>query len=96
MAKSLVVVESPAKAKTIAGYLGSGFVVEACMGNVRDLPSGADEIPATHKDKPWARLGVDTEGNFEPPAPGSERYTTFRALAEEVMEVVPSASYQIG
>jgi DNA topoisomerase-1 len=59
MAKPLVIVESPAKAKTIAGILGRDFVVESSIGHVRDLPNGAAEIPESHRGKSWARLGVD-------------------------------------
>ena len=66
MAKALVIVESPAKARTISKYLGSDFEVESSIGHVRDLPSGADEIPAKYKKEPWARLGVDIEKGFEP------------------------------
>jgi len=62
----LVIVESPAKAKTIAGYLGKDFVVESSVGHVRDLPHNASEIPAKEKEKPWARLGVDVEDGFKP------------------------------
>jgi DNA topoisomerase-1 len=62
----LVIVESPAKAKTIAGYLGSGFVVESSVGHIRDLPDSAAEIPEQYKREPWARLGVDVEHDFEP------------------------------
>jgi DNA topoisomerase I len=62
----LVIVESPAKAKTIAGYLGSDFVVESSIGHIRDLPHNASEIPAKYKAEPWARLGVDVENDFEP------------------------------
>ena len=62
----LVIVESPAKARTIAGYLGPEFVVESSIGHVRDLPERAADIPAEHKGKPWARLGVDIERDFEP------------------------------
>jgi DNA topoisomerase I len=62
----LVIVESPAKARTIAGYLGPGFVVESSIGHVRDLPERAADIPAKYKKEPWARLGVDTENDFEP------------------------------
>jgi DNA topoisomerase-1 len=60
----LVIVESPAKAKTISGYLGPGYVVEASIGHVRDLPKNADEVPAGYKDRPWARLGVDVDNGF--------------------------------
>ncbi len=63
---SLVIVESPAKAKTLSRILGKGYTVEASYGHVRDLPQGADEIPARLKKKPWARLGVDVESGFEP------------------------------
>src|SRR6185503_6916178 len=64
--RRLVIVESPAKARTIAGYLGPGFVVESSIGHVRDLPERAADIPAKYKKEPWARLGVDTEHDFEP------------------------------
>jgi DNA topoisomerase-1 len=66
VAKRLVIVESPAKAKTIAGYLGPDFVVESSVGHIRDLPNNAAEIPAKLKGEPWARLGVDVEHDFEP------------------------------
>jgi len=64
--KKLVIVESPAKAKTIAGYLGRDYVVESSIGHIRDLPTSASEIPAAVKDKPWARLGVNVDEDFEP------------------------------
>ncbi|HUQ22797.1 MAG TPA: toprim domain-containing protein, partial [Gaiellaceae bacterium] len=66
MAKNLVIVESPAKAKTIAGYLGSDYVVESSIGHIRDLPNRASEIPEKFKKESWARLGVDVENGFEP------------------------------
>ena len=66
MPTKLVIVESPAKARTIAGFLGSGFVVESSVGHVRDLPRRAEEVPAAYKQEPWARLGVDTENDFKP------------------------------
>ncbi len=62
----LVIVESPAKAKTIGGYLGKGYTVEASIGHIRDLPRNAADVPAKYKGMPWARLGVDTEHDFEP------------------------------
>ncbi len=62
----LVIVESPAKAKTIAGYLGPGYIVESSIGHIRDLPNKAAEIPARYKDEPWARLGVNVDRDFEP------------------------------
>src|SRR3954462_2748267 len=64
--KKLVIVESPAKAKTIAGYLGRDYVVESSIGHIRDLPQSAADVPAKIKGEPWARLGVDVENNFTP------------------------------
>ena len=64
--KKLVIVESPAKAKTIAGYLGGDYVVESSIGHIRDLPTSASEIPAKVKDEPWARLGVNVDADFAP------------------------------
>jgi DNA topoisomerase-1 len=66
MPKRLVIVESPAKARTIAGYLGPDFVVESSVGHIRDLPDSAAEIPEKYKGEAWARLGVDVEHGFEP------------------------------
>jgi len=66
MSKRLVIVESPAKARTIAGYLGPEFVVESSVGHIRDLPDSAAEIPERYKGEAWARLGVDVEHGFEP------------------------------
>ncbi|HEY8534138.1 MAG TPA: type I DNA topoisomerase [Micromonospora sp.] len=60
----LVIVESPAKAKTISSYLGPGYIVEASMGHVRDLPRSAADVPAKYKKEPWARLGVDVNNGF--------------------------------
>ncbi|MCC7475963.1 MAG: type I DNA topoisomerase [Pirellulales bacterium] len=64
--KALVIVESPAKAKTIGKYLGPGYTVEASIGHVRDLPQGAAQIPAQYKGEPWANLGVNVNENFAP------------------------------
>jgi DNA topoisomerase I len=64
--KPLVIVESPAKAKTIAGFLGSDFVVEASIGHIRDLPRSAADVPAEHKGTAWAKLGVDVANDFAP------------------------------
>ena len=66
MGKALVIVESPAKARTIAGMLGPDFVVESSVGHIRDLPRGADEVPAAYKGEGWARLGVDVDNGFKP------------------------------
>jgi DNA topoisomerase-1 len=64
--KPLVIVESPTKAGKIAGYLGNGYVVEASVGHIRDLPRNAADVPAEHKGASWARLGVDVDNAFEP------------------------------
>ena len=64
--KKLVVVESPTKAKTIRRFLGRDFVVESCMGHVRDLPQSSREIPPDLKKEPWASLGVNVEDGFKP------------------------------
>ncbi len=64
--KGLVIVESPAKAKKIGGYLGRDYTVMASMGHVRDLPEGAADIPAELKKEPWATLGVNVDREFEP------------------------------
>ncbi len=63
---TLVIVESPTKAKTIKAFLPKGFVVEASMGHVRDLPNSASEIPAAQKSEKWAKIGVNTASDFEP------------------------------
>ena len=66
MAHTLVIVESPTKARTIRGFLPKDFKVEASMGHVRDLPNNAAEIPAAYKGEKWANLGVNTAQDFEP------------------------------
>ncbi|MCH9714908.1 MAG: type I DNA topoisomerase [Cyanobacteria bacterium] len=66
MGHTLVIVESPTKARTIRGFLPKDFRVEASMGHVRDLPNNASEIPAAHKGEKWANLGVNTTNAFEP------------------------------
>jgi DNA topoisomerase-1 len=75
----LVIVESPAKAKTIERFLGPDYRVVASYGHIRDLPASAKDIPARYKTKSWARLGVDTDGDFQPvyvvPA-SSKKYVT--------------------
>jgi DNA topoisomerase I len=63
--RRLVIVESPAKARTIAGYLGKGYVVESSIGHIRDMPDKAAEIPAKYRKEPWARLGVNVDHGFE-------------------------------
>jgi DNA topoisomerase-1 len=64
--RRLVIVESPTKANKIASYLGDGYVVESSRGHIRDLPTGAAEVPAKYKGEKWARTGVDVDNGFEP------------------------------
>src|SRR5687767_6846076 len=66
MAKTLVIVESPAKARTIERFLKGGYEVLASYGHVRDLPESADEIPDEIRKEKWGRLGVDTDKDFKP------------------------------
>ncbi|WP_371408233.1 type I DNA topoisomerase [Micromonospora zamorensis] len=87
----LVIVESPAKAKTISGYLGPGYVVEASFGHVRDLPRNAADVPAKYKKEPWARLGVDVDNGFEAlyvvSADRRQQISKLMKLAKEVDEI---------
>ena len=64
--KSLVIVESPAKARTIGRFLGPSYTIEASIGHVRDLPQGAKELPEQYKGEDWAYLGVNVRENFSP------------------------------
>ena len=66
MPKPLVIVESPAKARTISRFLGSGYQVEASIGHIRDLPESAADIPKSYKGKKWARTAVDVDNDFKP------------------------------
>jgi DNA topoisomerase-1 len=88
----LVIVESPAKAKTISGYLGPGYVVEASLGHIRDLPRNAADVPAKYKGEPWARLGVDVDNGFAAlyvvSADRKQQITKLRKLVGEVDELL--------
>lgn len=64
--KKLVIVESPAKARKIGGYLGDGYIVEASVGHIRDLPQRAADIPKEYKGIAWAKEGVNIEEDFAP------------------------------
>lgn len=64
--QKLVIVESPAKARTIGRYLGPNFVVEASIGHIRDLPQGAKECPEEYRKEEWSHLGVNVDNDFEP------------------------------
>jgi DNA topoisomerase-1 len=66
VSKRLVIVESPAKARTIKGFLGPEFEVESSIGHIRDLPERAADVPAAYKKEKWARLGVNVDNDFEP------------------------------
>src|ERR1051326_6345077 len=66
MPKTLVIVESPAKARTIERILKQGYEVRASYGHVRDLPESADEIPDEIRKKKWGRIGVDIDNDFKP------------------------------
>ena len=91
MSFKLVIVESPAKARTIAGYLGDGYVVESSVGHIRDLPRNAADVPPSMKQEPWARLGVDTENDFKPlyVVPGDKRQqvSKLKGLLKEADEL---------
>jgi len=91
MAKKLVIVESPAKARTIAGYLGDDYIVESSIGHIRDLPRSAADVPKSMKSEPWSRLGVDVDNDFKPlyvvPADKKKQVTKLRRLVKESDEV---------
>jgi DNA topoisomerase-1 len=92
MAKPLVIVESPAKARTLARFLGSKYRVEASYGHIRDLPESAAEVPAEIKGKSWGRLGVDTDGDFTPyyvvPADKKKNVTALKAAMKDASELI--------
>jgi DNA topoisomerase-1 len=92
MPKPLVIVESPAKARTLARLLGDEYRVEASIGHVRDLPDNASEVPAAIKDKPWGRMGVDVDNGFRPyyvvPRDKAGRIRDLRAAVKDVSEVL--------
>ncbi|HEU0288370.1 MAG TPA: type I DNA topoisomerase [Nocardioidaceae bacterium] len=89
--RRLVIVESPAKARTIAGYLGGDYVVESSIGHIRDLPHNASEVPAKYKGEPWARLGVNVEADFEPvyvvPKDKKQQITKLKKLLKDSDEL---------
>ena len=89
--KPLVIVESPAKAKTIAGFLGPSFVVESSIGHIRDLPRSAADVPESHKGLAWAKLGVDVDHGFTPlyvvAADKKAHITKLKGLMKEASEL---------
>lgn len=92
MGKSLVIVESPTKAKTIGKFLGKNFEVMASYGHVRDLPNNAAEIPAEVKKEKWSRLGVNVDKNFEPlyiiPEEKKKRVKELKTALKDASEVL--------
>jgi DNA topoisomerase I len=86
--KALVIVESPTKARTISNFLPKGFVVEASIGHIRDLPTSAKEIPADVKGEKWSRLGINVDSEFEPiyvvPAEKKKQVTKLKKLLKDV------------
>ncbi|MEX0677223.1 MAG: type I DNA topoisomerase [Pirellulales bacterium] len=89
--KSLVIVESPAKARTISKFLGRNFTVEASIGHVRDLPQGAKQIPAQYKGEDWAHLGVNVNSDFDPvyiiPPGKKAQVTKLKALLKDARDL---------
>ncbi len=89
--KSLVIVESPAKARTIGKFLGKDFAVEASIGHIRDLPQGAKEVPAKYKNEDWAYLGVNVDEDFTPiyviPSEKKKQVAKLRSAMKEAKDV---------
>ena len=85
--KALVIVESPAKARTISKFLGSNYTVEASIGHIRDLPQGSKEMPAEFKKEKWAYLGVNVNDNFKPvyivPSQKKQQVTKLKLLLKD-------------
>ena len=92
MGKTLVVVESPTKARTITKFFGSDYTVLASYGHVRDLPNNAAEIPEKYKKDKWTRLGVNTENDFEPlyiiPSSKKDRVKELKAALKDADELL--------
>ncbi len=88
---SLVIVESPAKAKKIAEFLGNGYIVESSIGHIRDLPGSAAEVPESHRGVAWAKLGVDVDNDFTPlyivAANKKAQVAKLRALVKDASEL---------
>ena len=92
MAKPLVIVESPAKARTLGRFLGNKYRVEASFGHIRDLPESAAEVPKEIKDKEWGRLGVDVDSDFVPyyvvPNDKKKQVTHLKAALKDASELL--------
>src|SRR6188768_981338 len=91
-AKPLVIVESPAKAKTLGRFLGNEYRVEASYGHIRDLPESAAEVPKEIKEKEWGRLGVDVDSDFTPyyvvPADKRKQVAHLKTAIKEASELL--------
>lgn len=83
----LLIVESPAKAKKIQGYLGNGWQVKASFGHVRDLPATKEDVPEKYAQEVWARLGINVNANYQP------LYVTIKAKAKAVRELKDAAKH---
>ena len=92
MPKPLVIVESPAKARTLSRFLGKDYRIEASYGHIRDLPDSAAEVPKDIKDKSWDRMGVDTDGDFTPhyvvPADKKKHVQALKDAMKDASEVI--------
>jgi DNA topoisomerase-1 len=92
MAKPLVIVESPAKARTLGRFLGNRYRVEASYGHIRDLPESAAEVPKDIKDKEWGRLGVDVDRDFTPyyvvPSDKKKQVAHLKTAVKEASELL--------
>ncbi|WP_295817501.1 type I DNA topoisomerase [uncultured Deinococcus sp.] len=92
MPNTLVIVESPAKARTIEKYLGKGYTVESSIGHIRDLPKSAADIPEKYRGQAWARLGLDVEHDFSPlyvVAPEKRAHVAkLRKMAQDADEII--------
>lgn len=90
--KTLVIVESPTKAKTIRKFLPKDYVVESCMGHIRDLPQSAKDIPDKYKKQPWSRLGVNVDDKFDPiycvPKNKTKIVTLLKNLVKDADELI--------
>src|ERR1044072_2449270 len=92
MAKPLVIVESPAKAKTLGRFVGGKYRGEASYGHIRDLPESAAEVPKEIKEKDWGRLGGDVDSDFTPyyvvPADKRKQVAHLRTAIKEASELL--------
>jgi DNA topoisomerase-1 len=90
--KTLVIVESPTKARTIEKFLGSDYEVMASYGHVRDLPGNASEIPAEVKKQKWTRVGINVDDNFTPlyivPPEKEKRVRELQKAVKEASEIL--------